>query len=200
MLSISFRGKKVDLFYTSKKKTHVDSVDEGLSTFAVYCTILLTSFPPGRAVEMFAYQEIIQSDQWKLCGFARFSYNIDFCCKAACNLSIIWGECDNQLYLMKFTGQAKFVEVGAIILMGAPFLPLDPTIHSVHSATTSTEGPNAAKTPVLSATTAELATETTQLTAMMTPSKTKRQTDNKSSNAEALLSETSDPSEYFPLN
>ena len=53
--------------------------------------------------------------------------------------------------------------------MGAPFLPLDPTIPSWHSATTSNEGPNAAKTPLLSATAAELATETTQRTATMTP-------------------------------
>ncbi|XP_068743253.1 uncharacterized protein [Montipora capricornis] len=45
----------------------------------------------------------------------------------------------------------------------------DPTIHSGDSATITTEGPNAAKTPAPSATAAKPATETTQLSATMTP-------------------------------
>ena len=53
--------------------------------------------------------------------------------------------------------------------MGAPFPPLDPTIHTRDSATITTEGPNAAKPPVLSATAAKPAMETTQLTVTMTP-------------------------------
>ena len=61
------------------------------------------------------------------------------------------------------------MEVGTIILTGASFPLLDPTIPSVDSATTTTEGPNAARTPALSATAAKPATETTQLTATMTP-------------------------------
>ena len=71
-------------------------------------------------------------------------------------------------YLMKFTRQAnlavQFVEVGIAILMGAPFLSLDPTIHNSDSATITTKGPN-----VLLATTAKPAAETTQLSTMMTP-------------------------------
>lgn len=63
----------------------------------------------------------------------------------------------------------RFVEVGIIILMGARFPPVDPTIHNGDSATITTEGPNAAKTPVLSATAAKPATETTQPSATMTP-------------------------------
>lgn len=86
--------------------THVDSIDKWLSAFTVYCTILLSAFP-WRAVEMFAYQEIIRSAQRKFAGFAWLSYNTDFPQKAASNLSINWGERDTQLYLMKFTGQAK---------------------------------------------------------------------------------------------
>ena len=43
-LSISVGGKQVDLPNPRKKKTHVDSIDKWLSAFAVYCTILLTSF------------------------------------------------------------------------------------------------------------------------------------------------------------
>ena len=56
---------------------------------------------------MFTYQEIIRSAQWKFAGFAWLSYDIDFRRKAAGNLSFHWGERDTQLYLMKFTGQAK---------------------------------------------------------------------------------------------
>ena len=105
-VSISVGGKQVDLPNPRKKKTHVDSIDNWLSAFAVYCTVLLTSFP-RRAVELFAYQEIIRSAQRKFSGFAWLSYDIDFRRKAACNLSTNWGERDPQLYLMKFTGQAK---------------------------------------------------------------------------------------------
>ena len=105
-LSISVGGKQVELPNPRRKKTHVDSIDKWLSAFAVYCTILLTSFP-RRAVEMFAYQEIIRSAQRKFAGFAWLSYDIDFRRKAAGNLSLNWGERDTQLYLMKFTGQAK---------------------------------------------------------------------------------------------
>ena len=89
-----------------KKKTHVDTIDRWLSAFAVFCTVLLTLFP-HRAVEMFAYQEIIRSAHHKFGDFAWLSYDIDFCRKAACSPSIYWGERDIQLYLLKFTGQAK---------------------------------------------------------------------------------------------
>lgn len=101
---------------------------------------------------------------------------------------------------MKFAGQAnlavQFVEVGIAILMGAPFLPLDPTILNSDSATITTKGPN-----VHLATTAKPAAETTQLSAMMTPfpSKTGSQIDKKSSNhLSPAVHETSDPCKYSP--
>ena len=73
--------------------------------------------------------------------------------------------------------------------MGAPFLPLDPTIPSGHFATTSTEEPSAAKTPVPSATAAELATETIQPIATMTPlQKLEARVIKNHQTAEALLS------------
>ena len=105
-LSISVGEKQVELPNPRRKKTHVDSIDKWLSAFVVYCTILLTSFP-WRAVAMFAYQEIIRSAQRKFAGFAWLAYDIDFHWKAAGNLFLNWGERDTQLYLMKFTGQAK---------------------------------------------------------------------------------------------
>ena len=52
-LSISLGGKQVDLPNPPKKKTHVDSIDKWLFAFAIYCTILLSSFP-WRVVEMFS--------------------------------------------------------------------------------------------------------------------------------------------------
>ena len=80
---ISFDGKQLSVPSSSrKKKTHIDSIDKWLSAFAVYCTVLLTSFPQ-RAVEMFSYQEIIRSAQRKFAGFAWLSYDIDFRRKAA---------------------------------------------------------------------------------------------------------------------
>lgn len=106
-LSISFDGKQINVPSPArKKKTYIDSIDKWLSAFAVYCTILLVNFPQ-RAVEMFSYQEIIRSAQRKFAGFAWLSYDIDFRRKAASNLALSWGARDIQLYLMKFTGQAK---------------------------------------------------------------------------------------------
>ena len=106
-VSISFEGKQLDIpSPTRKKKTYVDSIDKWLSAFEVFSTILLSSFP-RRAVEMFAYQEIIRSAQRKFSGFAWLSYDIDFRRKAATNPNLSWGERDIQLFLMKFTGQAK---------------------------------------------------------------------------------------------
>ena len=106
-VSISFEGKQLEFPSPArKKKTYVDSIDKWLTAFAVFCTILLSSFP-RRAVEMFAYQEIIRSAQRKFAGFAWLSYDIDFRRKAATNPNLSWGERDIQLFLMKFTGQAK---------------------------------------------------------------------------------------------
>ena len=106
-VSISFDGKQIDLPSPARrKKTHVDSIDKWLSAFAVYCTVLLSSFPL-RAVEMSAYQEIIRSSHRKFAGLAWLSYDIDFRRKAAANPSLNWGQRDLQLYLMKFTGQAR---------------------------------------------------------------------------------------------
>lgn len=106
-VSISFDGKRLSIPSPSRKrKTHIDSIDKWLSAFAVYCMILLANFP-HRAVEMFSYQEIIRSAQRKFAEFAWLSYDIDFRRKAASNPTVNWGEWDIQLYLMKFTGQAK---------------------------------------------------------------------------------------------
>lgn len=101
---------------------------------------------------------------------------------------------------MKFAGQAnlavQFVEVGIAILMGAPFLPLDPIILNSDSTTITTKGPN-----VHLVTAAKPAAETTQLSAMMSPlpSKTGSQIDKKSSNhLSPAVHETSDPCKYSP--
>ena len=70
-------------------------------------------------------------------------YDIDFCRKAASNLSINWGERDTQLYLMKFTGQTKsccsICGSGDHYAYGCSLSALDPTISSGHFATTSTK-------------------------------------------------------------
>ena len=106
-ISIQFEGKRVNILTPSrKKKTHIDTIDKWLSAFAVFCTVLLTSFP-HRVVQMFFYQEIIRSAHCKFGDFAWLSYDIDFRRKAACSPSIYWGKRDIQLYLLKFTGEAK---------------------------------------------------------------------------------------------
>ena len=106
-VSISFDGKQLNIPSPSRKrKTDIDSIDKWLSAFAVYCMIFLAQFPQ-RAVEMFSYQEIIRSAHRKFSRFSWLSYNIDFHRKAASNPALNWGERDIQLYLLKFTGQAK---------------------------------------------------------------------------------------------
>ena len=154
------------------KKTNIDSIDKWLLAFAVYCTVLLTSFPQ-RAVEMFCYQEIIRSAQRKFAGFAWLSYDIDLHQKAPTNLAVNWGERDPQLFLMKFTGQAtvnppvQSVGVGITPLTAAPSLPLDP-LHE-ESASASTGESSAAKTHAPSFTAVRPVMESTPPTAMKTP-------------------------------
>ena len=128
-LSLSnFESKQVNVpTPPCKKKTHIDSIGRWLSAFAVYCTVLFTSFPRHRAGVMFAYQEIIWLAHQKLTGFAWLSYYIDF---------------------------SLFVGVGTIFLMVAPFLPLGQLPPAKECAIISTAVPNAAKTPAPSATAA----------------------------------------------
>ena len=46
-ISIQFEGKHVNIPTPSrKKKMHVNMIDWWLSMFTVFCTVLLTSFPP----------------------------------------------------------------------------------------------------------------------------------------------------------
>lgn len=105
--SVSVEGQNFNIPLPSRrKKTQIDSIEKWISAFTVYCTIFLAKFP-FRAVEMFAYLDIIRSAQRKFSGFAWLSYDIDFRRKAATTLSLNWGERDLQLYLLKFTGMAK---------------------------------------------------------------------------------------------
>ena len=59
------------------KKVPNDSFDQCLSAFPVLSTVLLSTFP-HRAVEMFAYLNIIHSVHKKFLGLSWFAYDIDF--------------------------------------------------------------------------------------------------------------------------
>ena len=137
-----------------KKKTHIDSINRWLSAFAVYCTVLLTSFP-HRAVCLPRDNPIITLQVHRVCVAILGHF---FPQERAGNLALSWGEQDIQLYLLKCTGQAKssslFVGVGTIFLMAAPFLPLGQLPPEEECAIISTVVPNAAKTPAPSTTTA----------------------------------------------
>ena len=55
----------------------------------------------------FSVQYSLPPAHCKFAGFAWLSYDIDFRRKVACSPSINWGKRDIQVYLLKFTGQAK---------------------------------------------------------------------------------------------
>lgn len=156
-----------------RTKTHIDSIDKWLSAFAIYCMFLLTQFPQ-RAVEMFCYQEIIHSAHRKFAGLAWLSYDIDFRRKAASNPALNWGERDIQLYLLKFTGQAKSsCPIGG----SGDHLSLGCSLSALRPSTTTQRGTcnnlnRGAKCSRIHAPTAIVekpATETTQPTGTMTP-------------------------------
>ena len=86
-----------------KKKTHIDSINKWLSAFAVYCTVLLTSFP-HRAVCLPRDNPIITLQVHRVCVAILGHF---FPQERAGNLALNWGEQDIQLYLLKCTGQAK---------------------------------------------------------------------------------------------
>ena len=156
---------------------------------------------------MFTYQEIIRSAQRKFAGFAWLSYDIDFRRKAAGNLSLNWGQRDTQLYLMKFTGQAKsccsICGSGDHYSYGCSLSALGPNntqrglCNNYNRGTKCSQGP----CTLISATAAKPATETTQLTTTMTPiKKLKAGLIRNRQTAEALQSMKLQTNEYSPLN
>ena len=109
LLSLTVNGESVPIHLPSqgrRKKVPIDSFDRWLSAFSVFATILLSSFP-HRAVEMFAYLNIIQSAHKKFLGLSWLAYDIDFRRRAARDPTLSWNKIHPQLYLEKFTGLSR---------------------------------------------------------------------------------------------
>ena len=109
LLMLTVNGESVPLAVPSQrrsKRVPIASFDRWLAAFSVYCTILLTAFP-HRAVEMFAYLNIIQSTHKKFLGLAWLAYDLDFRRQAALDPTLSWAKIHSQLYLEKFTGLSR---------------------------------------------------------------------------------------------
>jgi len=71
------------------KKPIIDSFPRWLDTFTNYMLVII-AVHPSWALELIKYQQIISKAVSKLKGLAWLTYNEQFCCCAAYDLSIAW--------------------------------------------------------------------------------------------------------------
>ena len=90
------------------KRPKITGIDRWLDAFAIYSSVLLSSYP-SRGVDLFAYQQLIRESARKFPGMAWYLYDMEFRRRASHNLSINWGQRDVQLYLDTFTGVPKAI-------------------------------------------------------------------------------------------
>ena len=90
------------------KRPKITGIDRWLDAFAIYSSVLLSSYP-SRGVDLFAYQQLIRQSARKFPGMAWYLYDMEFRQRASHNLSINRGQRDVQLYLDTFTGVPKAI-------------------------------------------------------------------------------------------
>ena len=80
------------------KRPKITGIERWLEAFAIYSSVLLSSYP-SRGVDLFAYQQLIRESARTFPGMAWYLYDMEFRRRASHNLSINWGQRDVQLYL-----------------------------------------------------------------------------------------------------
>ena len=75
------------------KRPKFTGIDRWLDAFAIYSSLLLSSYP-SRGVDVFAYQQLIRESARKFPGMAWYLYDMEFRGRASHNLSINWGQRD----------------------------------------------------------------------------------------------------------
>ena len=90
------------------QRPKINSIDRWLDAFAIYSSVILSSYP-SRGVDLFSYQQLILESARKFPGMAWYVYDVEFRRRATHNLSKKWGERDVQLYLDTFTGLPKAI-------------------------------------------------------------------------------------------
>ena len=88
------------------QRPKINCIDRWLDAFAIYSSVILSSYP-SRGVDLFSYQQLIRESARKFPGMAWYVYDVEFRRRASHNLSKKWGERDVQLYLDTFTGIPK---------------------------------------------------------------------------------------------
>ena len=69
------------------KRPKITGIDRWLDAFAIYSSVLLSSYP-SRGVDLFAYQQLIRQSARKFPGMAWYLYDMEFRQRASHNLSI----------------------------------------------------------------------------------------------------------------
>ena len=90
------------------QRPKINSIDRWLDAFAIYSSVILSSYP-SRGADLFSYQQLIRESARKFPGMAWYVYDVEFRRRASHNLSKKWGERDVQLYLDTFTGLPKAI-------------------------------------------------------------------------------------------
>jgi len=90
------------------QRPRINSIDRWLDAFAIYYSVILSSYP-SRGVDLFSYQQLIRESARKFPGMAWYVFDAVFRRRASHNLSKKWGKRDVQLYLDTFTGFPKAI-------------------------------------------------------------------------------------------
>ena len=90
------------------RRPKITGIDRWLDAFAIYSSVILSSYP-SRGVALFAYQQLIRESARKFPGMAWNIYDVEFRHRASHNHSLKWGERDVQLFLDTFTGVPKSI-------------------------------------------------------------------------------------------
>ena len=98
------------------KRPKITGIDRWLDAFAIYSSVLLSSYP-SRGLDLFAYQQLIRESARKFPVMAWYLYDMEFRRRASHNLSINWSQRDVQLYPDTFTGVPKAI-------LGKPYYEL----------------------------------------------------------------------------
>ena len=72
------------------QRPKINSIDRWLDAFAIYSSVILSSYP-SRGADLFSYQQLIRESARKFPGMAWYEYDVEFRRRASHYLSKKWG-------------------------------------------------------------------------------------------------------------
>ena len=89
-----------------KQKPVIDNFHKWLDAYTSYMLVIVSAYP-RRALELLKYQQIISKAVSQFKGLAWLTYDEQFRCSAAYDLTLSWDLVDMELWTVTFTGLPK---------------------------------------------------------------------------------------------